>query len=126
MVMDDHSDGHKDVKQEQPQRLGFKEIVPGRDDMDTHETGGPTPVEIPAFDLGRQMMAQHRKVIATRRKGPAKQSQTPASCNPPVTSYPVKSPRNWAVYATKEQMDIIADIVARDIERLRSGESVFV
>ena len=124
--MDDYTDRHNNTREERPQRLGFKEIVPGRDDVDAHETDESLPGEIPEYDLGRHMMAEHRKTVATRRKGPSKQPQTSASLNPPPISYSVKSPRNWAISTTKEQMDIIAEIVTRDIERLCRGEPVFI
>ncbi len=94
--------------------------------------------EIPKFDLAEQILAEQRKITAIRRKGPGKPQRLP-SLAPAVTR--VQS-QNGAVgkkpkapdrqpqapspdYAIKqppsillEQEQIVAEIVARDIEKL--------
>lgn len=69
---------------------------------------------IPKFDLAEQIMAEHRKNSSVRRKGPsmkAKSEQQKAKYKP--LGGPIRS---QLVSFGQEQ--VIADIVARDIERL--------
>ncbi|MFH1719631.1 MAG: hypothetical protein ABIF19_19950 [Planctomycetota bacterium] len=76
------------------------------------ETGG-----IPKFDLAEQIMAEQRKIAATKRKGPGRKVEAPRqprkaeSIASVVTPPPILS----------EQQRIIAEIVARDIEKLFTG-----
>jgi len=77
-----------------------------------HETGG-----IPKFDLAEQIMAEQRKIAATKRKGPGRKVEPP---KPPRKSH------SSAAYAApppilSEQQRIIAEIVSRDIKKLFAG-----
>ena len=94
--------------------------------------------EIPKFDLAEQILAEQRKITAIRRKAPGKpqrlpslapavtrvQSQDGAAGKKPKT--PDRQPQAQSTdYAIKqppsilsEQEQIIAEIVARDIEKL--------
>jgi len=133
-------------------RLGFKEIVPGRDnDASDEKTTGPG---VPQFDLDRQVMAKPRKVVGATRKRP-QQPKGEASPRPsdglpsggrrretgidkdgvsqrrptdalqgPVNGSQV-SGRVWCPAMTEAQRRVIAQIVARDIDRLCHGERVF-
>ncbi len=76
---------------------------------------GRNQSEIPQFDLDKQILAKERKVTSVRRKGPGAKSKTPAK---PAE---VASPGRRAIFAVPElpeQDRIIAEIVARDIQRL--------
>jgi len=75
--------------------------------------------EIPKFDLAEQIMAEQRKVTAIRRKAPGKKTKTPDR-KPRIqsTGYAFKSPPQ--VLSEKEL--IIAEIVARDIEKLYQAD----
>jgi len=75
--------------------------------------------EIPKFDLAEQIMAEQRKITAIRRKAPSRKTKTPDL--PPrieSTRYANELPR-----ALSEKELIIAEIVARDIEKLYRGDS---
>ena len=69
---------------------------------------------IPKFDLAEQIMAEQRKSTSVRRKGPAKRARSP------------KQRRNVELIAhaigaqpvSLGQDQVIADIVARDIDML--------
>ncbi len=71
--------------------------------------------DIPQLDLDKQILAKQRKVTSVRRKGPGAKSVSPAKATD-VASPGRKLGR--AVPALSEQDQIIAQIVAKDIERL--------
>jgi len=94
--------------------------------------------EIPKFDLAEQILAEQRKITAIRRKAPGKPQRLPSPA-PAVTRVQAqdgaagKKPKapDWQPqvqstdYAIKqppsilsEQEQIVAEIVARDIEKL--------
>jgi hypothetical protein len=76
--------------------------------------------EIPKFDLAEQIMAEQRKVTAIRRKAPGKKTKAPDR-QPRIqsTGCAIKQP----VPTLSEKEPIIAEIVARDIEKLYQGDS---
>jgi hypothetical protein len=77
--------------------------------------------EIPRFDLAEQIVAEHRKITAVRRKAPAKKAraQNRQSAGPSA-GLVIKEPSR----ILSEKDPVIAEIVARDIENLyRRGSS---
>jgi hypothetical protein len=84
--------------------------------------------EIPRFDLSEQIMAEQRKITAIRRKAPGKPQRLPAQDGAAgkKTKAPDQQPQAQSTgYTIKqppptlsEQEQIIAEIVARDIEKL--------
>ena len=69
---------------------------------------------IPKFDLAEQIMAEQRKNASVKRKGPAKKAN---SEQPQLKFHPAdRAVQSQIVSLAQEQ--VIADIVARDIERL--------
>ena len=76
--------------------------------------------KIPKFDLAEQIMAEQRKITAIRRKAPGQKTKTPDQ-RPRIqsTDYAVKQPDS----ALSQKELIIAEIVARDIEKLYRGDS---
>ncbi|MCH7555922.1 MAG: hypothetical protein IIB56_00525 [Planctomycetes bacterium] len=84
--------------------------------------------EIPKFDLAEQILAEQRKITAIRRKAPGKKPQAPdRQPQAESTDYAIKQPpstrtsqRSAASQSSilSEQEQIIAEIVARDIEKL--------
>ena len=75
--------------------------------------------EIPEFDLSKQIMAEQRKITAIRRKGPDKMAK------PPRKQHPAESIA-WNVMTgsvVSGPQQIIAEIVARDIENLCVGNA---
>ena len=75
--------------------------------------------EIPKFDLAEQIMAEHRNITATRRKGPAKKANPPKKLHPAESIARNVKPRP----IVSEPGQIIAEIVARDIEKLCIGNT---
>ncbi len=100
--------------------------------------------EIPKFDLAEQILAEQRKITAIRRKAPGKKPQRLPSLAPAVarvqsqdeaagkkpktpdrqpqaqsTDYAIKQPPSILL----EQEQIVAEIVARDIEKLYRGDT---
>ena len=77
--------------------------------------------EIPKFDLAEDIMAEQRKITAIKRKAPSKkiQAQKPQPQAEPVGYTTIEPPTP----GQPEQDQIIAEIVARDIERLCRGDT---
>ena len=83
---------------------------------------------IPKFDLAEQILAEQRKITAIRRKAPGKPQRLPAQDGAAgkKTKAPDQQPQAQSTgYTIKqppptlsEQEQIIAEIVARDIEKL--------
>lgn len=75
--------------------------------------------EIPKFDLTEQIMAEQRKITAIRRKGPGKMAKPPKKQHPAESIARIVKPR--PIVSEPEQ--VIAEIVARDIENLCIGNT---
>jgi hypothetical protein len=73
---------------------------------------------IPQFDLAEQIMAEQRKVAATRRKGPGRKADAPKEGRSEPAALPVEP----ALLSSEEQK-VIAEIVARDIQQLCGGNA---
>jgi hypothetical protein len=70
--------------------------------------------EIPKFDLAEQIMAEQRKMAAVKRKGPGRKAEpAPRPRQAASIGHALKPPP-----VLSEQDQIIAEIVARDIEKL--------
>ena len=70
--------------------------------------------EIPRFDLAEEIMAEQRKVTAIKRKPPGKKTETQSKEDElESTGYVVKQ----LPETLSEQEQIIAEIVARDIQQ---------
>lgn len=74
------------------------------------------PIEIPKFDLAEQILAEQRKLSSVRRKGPSKRTKAPT----PKIAKPFIGLQEPLTKPT-ELEQIIAEIVARDIECLIKG-----
>jgi hypothetical protein len=76
----------------------------------------PMAPEIPAFDLAENILAEHRRTAARRRKAPGQVQAEPEvqSARPVVKTHVVEPP-------SQDLLDlhrVVAEIVARDIEQL--------
>jgi len=78
-------------------------------------TGQHSICEIPKFDLAEDIMAEQRRITAIKRKAPAKRVEAVST---PSAAGSVDSTglSQWSQPPVREQ--IIAEIVARDIEKL--------
>jgi len=75
--------------------------------------------EIPKFDLAEQIMAEHRTITAIKRKGPGKKGKRLKKLHPAESI--ARNVMPGPVVSGPEQ--IIAEIVARDIENLCIGNT---
>jgi hypothetical protein len=75
--------------------------------------------EIPHFDLAEEIMAEQRKITAIRRKAPGQKTEAQRS---ELQAQPVDYTIEQPTPTLSEQEKIIAEIVARDIERLCRGD----
>ncbi len=69
---------------------------------------------IPKFDLAEQIMAEQRKSVSVRRKGPAKRVRPPKQ---PRKVEPISHAMRLQPVSLGPE-HVIVEIVARDIERL--------
>jgi hypothetical protein len=79
----------------------------------------PLPVadgEIPAYDLAENILAEQRRAAGRRRRGPGRAREEPAAL--PERPAMKISPADLASQNLLELQRIVAEIVARDIERL--------
>jgi hypothetical protein len=93
---------------QKPDILRAKDIIPVRS-RPASENEKVNQVDIPRFDLANDIMAQQRHLTAFRRKGPSSVFRSPSS--------DFGMPFSAQSYTSRWD-PIIADIVARDIERL--------
>ena len=73
--------------------------------------------DIPKFDLAKQIMAEHRKITAVKRKGPAKKVKSSPKHHP--VELIARNIMPGPIVNGPEE--IIAEIVARDIENFCMG-----
>lgn len=112
----------KDMSSQNEQKQSLKDITSQFvGEKGKHVEGLPAesadPVQqtsqIPKFDLAEQIMAEQRKITAIRRKAPGKKTKAPdRQPQAQSTGYTIKPPPP----TLSEQEQIIAEIVARDIE----------
>lgn len=77
--------------------------------------------EIPRFNLAEEIMAEHRRITAVRRKGPG---QTQEAHEQAQESELVSDTSEHISAKLSEQEQIIEEIVARDIEKLCRGDNL--
>lgn len=111
-----HQEQKLSLKDEAPQPTGNQtkhtEMFPPK-----HEDTARQKAEIPQFDLANQILSEQRKVATIKRKKPGPKNDV-TSHNPkvPSTDYTLKPPPMLSL-----QEKIIAEIVARDIQKLRKS-----
>ncbi len=89
--------------------LRAEDIIPGAETGD--ESEGKEVREVPKFDLAGQIMAEHRRATADRRKGPG------AGAVKEEVGRVERVGSRRMVVATPKPDEIIREIVARDIRR---------
>ena len=96
--------------------LRAKDIIPG---VAGPADKGVSNTDIPRFDLAEDIMAEHRRLTAVRRKGPG--GPEPANLTPSPLPVAVRPSQSIHSFSEEFSDPIIAGIVARDIERFCSG-----
>ncbi len=100
---------------------------PREQDAVRKETSPPTPAgegagHIPTLDLGEKILAEQRRMTARKRKAPgsvqAKRDEIPA---PPVVALRAERAVEPSALDAARLEELVAEIVARDIDRLCSG-----
>jgi hypothetical protein len=109
-----------DIPERKKDILRAHDIIPGRaedsNDLSGAESFAQIKSEVPKFDLAENIMAEQRRATAGRRKGPGIK-EVPQTQERKVlsTAYNIEGER----VSLSEEDRIIAEIVARDIARLR-------
>jgi len=94
----------------------IQEPEDGRREADRAGSPSCGTVEIPAYDLAENILAEHRRAAARRRKAPG---QTQAALTPPLVTAGARV--HTAALSSMDLLElqrVVAQIVARDIERL--------
>lgn len=106
-------------QQETKSQISSQETISEADTSKTPtENQSQEKAKIPSFDLAEDIMAEHRKFTSIRRKAPDKKAETQTQeLEVEQFGYTI---RQSTLGLSKEE-PIIAEIVARDIERLRQG-----
>ncbi len=122
---DDREDASTCHQGRAPRIRPWKRSEPDLDDPNqanpagtAHEAGEP----IPTLDLGEKILAEQRRMTARKRKAPGvAASEESSPSRPPVV--PMRAERAVEPLARDvvELQQIVAEIVARDIERLCTG-----
>ena len=103
-----------------PDILRAKDIIPSRPGMqgiDQDESADPK--DIPQFNLADDIMAEQRRLSAVRRKGPLMEERRQKTED--RRPFSVVSFASSSQSYTSHWDPVLADIVARDIERLCKG-----
>jgi hypothetical protein len=96
--------------------LRAKDVIPGPRRSEIENIGGSA---IPQFDLAQDIMAEHRRLTATRRRSPSPTIERAPVIENRESSVELRVP---SIPDLSEQWDpIIADIVTRDIEGFCGG-----
>ncbi len=88
----------------------------GRETGKTKKTA-PERSKIPKFDLAEEIMAEQRKITATKRKAPGKKNKVEQ------LTEPIDDTARRPMPKSPGQEKIIAEIVTRDIEKFCSGNN---
>jgi hypothetical protein len=107
------SNGNADKKQAKDRILRAKDIIPGVPKSNSEKIEQIT--NIPKFDLAEEILAEQRKITAIKRKAPTQQREIGS----------ISYATGWSRPALSEQEQIIVEIVAKDIKKLRDGDVVF-
>jgi len=112
-----------DIQQAKKDVLRARDIIPAGAKRDRPDSA-PLPAaeqkqtEIPSFDLAEEIMANQRKITAIKRKAPGKKTKV-EKVRPQAErlGYTIEPP----MPASPQEDRIIAEIVARDIDRMCRG-----
>lgn len=99
------------VQQHRPEVLRAKDIIPG---ARRNEIGNEGGIDIPKFDLAQDIMTEHRRLTATRRRSPSSIIEKVSRIENQESSVELRAP---SIEFTSQWDPLIADIVARDIEQ---------
>jgi hypothetical protein len=110
-------------------RLSLEDIIP----HSAETPAKPLQNEVPRFDLAEEIMAEYRKTTSTKRKSPGQKPDAQIEPPPPQTEpQPISRPTPPPVSPAPQPEpallipdQIIAEIVARDIERLCWNDTGF-
>jgi hypothetical protein len=115
-----------DIQQAKKDVLRARDIIPcvpkrDRPDSPPLPTAEQKQIEVPSFDLAEEIMANQRKITAIKRKAPGKKTAVEkVRQQAERLGHTIEPP----MPASPEEDRIIAEIVARDIDRLCRGATL--
>ena len=124
-----------DINNDSKQKLRAEDIVPPYDcqsqegDIKNPATNNENKTNksprLPGFDLAEAIMADHRKLTAAKRIGPAQRNVIKHNQN--IKSGPKRGPIGYAIEQSLRELSAqqmaVSEIVARDIEQLLNSSS---
>ncbi len=124
---DSNEKNHSNTEQTKDRILRAKDIIPGEPKGNSEKTpksakdrsNTKNAGNIPQFDLADDIMAKHREITAIKRKAPAKKFEAPGIKQ---HAEPTAAAIEQITPSLSIQQKIVADIVARDIEKLCCGD----
>ena len=78
-------------------------------------------MEIPSYDLAENILAEQRRAAGRRRRGPGLVGAGPCACPGSIGQPRGVAPADLASQDLLDLHRVVAEIVARDIERLCRG-----
>lgn len=104
---------------DKPEILRAEDIIPHSkgNDKQSHSPSQDGQPKVPQFDLAEEIMAEHRKIASVKRKSPNQKIEPLITIDELKSKETTKGP---VIEPIAEQ--VIKEIVARDIERLRQGK----
>ncbi|MCL5282036.1 MAG: hypothetical protein M1376_19260 [Planctomycetes bacterium] len=75
-------------------------------------------LEIPSYDLAENILAEQRQAAGRRRRGPGQTGADPCACSAAVVQPRGVAPADPVSQDLRDLQRVVAEIVARDIERL--------
>jgi len=99
-----------------------EQIKPGKDISVELEDTVQEKTKIPKFDLAEEIMAEQRKITSIKRKAPGKKIEPLRTQGQGPEAESIGHTIEQPTPVSSEQNKIIAEIVARDIERLCRGD----
>lgn len=112
--------GQKPSPRIQPWRRSQEPIaVRGQTAPPSPSSGAPG--HIPTLDLGEKILAEQRRMTARKRKAPSRTAPEVDRVQPPVVSLRAERAVELSAQDAAQLERLVAEIVARDIDRLCTG-----
>ncbi len=98
-----------------------QEPIAAREQAAPPSPSAGAPGHIPILDLGEKILAEQRRMTARKRKAPNRTAPETDRAQPPVVSLRAERAVELSAQDAAQLERLVAEIVARDIDRLCTG-----